>query len=100
MSEKFLLQEVFPVFFKLFPSLLSDCTVFSTSTLVILRFGLLTEYQEECNISHLCLFWNYHGYSTLCFAACIQVAKVSIAFDFLGRGLLVKDRVPRRPAPV
>ena len=81
---------MFPVFFKLFPSLLLDCAVFSTSAFVTLRFGLFTESQEEWNISNLCLFWNYHRYSILCFTTCIQLVEVSTVFVFLGRGLLVK----------
>ena len=81
----------FPVFSKLFPSLLLDCAVFSTSTACILRFGLFTESQEEWNISQLCLIWNYCRYSTLCFTACIQLVEVSTVFVFLGRGLLVQD---------
>ena len=82
---------MFPVFFKLFPSLLLDCAVFSTSTLITLRFDLLTESQEMWNISQLCLIWNYCGYSILCFTACIRLVKVSTVFVFLGRGLLVQD---------
>ena len=51
-------------------------------------FGLFTESQKEWNISNLCLFWNYHGYSILCFTACIQLVKVSTS---------AKHRVPRCP---
>ena len=40
------------------------------------------------SISKLCLFWNYHGYSFICFTACLQLVKVSTVFVFLGRGLL------------
>ena len=43
------------------------------------------------NISKLCLFWNYHGYSIICFTACLQLVKVSTLFVFLGRGLLEQD---------
>ena len=82
---------MFSVFFKLLPSLLADCTAFSISTFVTLRFVLLTESWEERNILELYIFWNYHGYSNLCFTACIQLIKVSTIFVCLGRGLLVKD---------
>ena len=82
---------MFPVFFKLFPSLLLDYTVFSTNTLITLRCNLFTESQEGWNISQLCLIWNYCGYSILCFTACKQLVKVSTEFVFLRRGLLVQD---------
>ena len=38
-----------------------------------------------------CLFWNYWGYSILCFTACVQLVGVSTVFVFLGKGLLVQD---------
>ena len=43
------------------------------------------------NISELCLFWNYHGYSLICFTACLQLVKVSTVCVFLGRGLIVQE---------
>ena len=43
------------------------------------------------NISKLCLFCNYHGYSIICFTACLQLVGVSTVFVFLGRGLLEQD---------
>ena len=46
---------------------------------------------REWNISQLCLIWNYHRYSFLCFRACIQLVKVSNVFVFLRRGLLMQD---------
>ena len=82
---------MFPVFVWLFLSLLLDCAVFLTSTLVTLAFGLFTESWEVWNITQLCLFWNYHRYSILCFTACIQLVKVSTVIVFLERGLLVQD---------
>ena len=82
---------VFPVFFKLFPSLLLNCTVFPTSILITLRVGLCTESWEEWKISQLFLVRNYCRYSILCFTACIQHVKVRTVFIFLGRGLLLKD---------
>ena len=43
------------------------------------------------NISKLCIFWNYYGYSIICFTACLQLIKVSTVFVFLGRDLLEQD---------
>ena len=87
---------MFPVFFKLFPSWLPDCTVFSTSTFVTLGFGLFSELWEEWNIFQLCLIWNYHGYLILCFTACIQLVEVCTVFVFLGRGMVVKVISPKK----
>ena len=78
---------MFPVCFKLFPILLLDCAVFSTSTFVTLRFHLFTESQEEWNISHLCFI----GIITDIQFYTLQLVEVSTVFVFLGRGLLVKD---------
>ena len=92
LSEKFTSQEVFPVLFMLFPSLLLDCTVFSTSTFVTLRFGLFmevpggVEHFKTLLILELLQIFNF-----ICFTACIQLVKISTIFLFLGRCLLVKN---------
>ena len=75
-------------FCKLFSGLFQYCTMFST------RFSLqMTCLQSPIrwNISKHCLFWNYCGYSFICFTACLHLVKGSTVYVFLGRGLLVQE---------
>ena len=53
-------------------------------------FCLFTESWDEEHFK-LCLFWNYHGYSIICFTACLKPVKVSTVYVFIGRGLLEQD---------
>ena len=67
---------------------------------VTLRFGLFPESWEEEHFQKNCSYWNYHGYSIVCFTVCLKLVEVSIVFVFLRRGpVRARFRVPRRPVP-
>ena len=78
----------FPAFFQAFSQLVSRlCSIFNKISLEVTCFGS----PGRRNISELCLFWNYHGYSILYFTACLPLVKVNTAYVFLGRDLLVPE---------
>ena len=91
LGEKFNSQEVFPEFPACF-KLISQLATRLCSVLYKLPLDLAClQSAGKRNISKLCLFWNYCGYSFICFTACLQVIKVSTVYVFLGRGLLEQD---------
>ena len=91
LSEKFNLQEVFPEFPVFFQAISQLVTRLCSVLYKLPSDWACLQSPRRRNISELCLFWNYHGYSIIYFTACLQFVKVSTVYVFLGRDLLGQD---------